>query len=154
MINIHQKTLQDLEFYTVLQQVSEHCVTALGRESALQILPFKNREKLLNGLHLTNEYLSSFYNDNRIPNHGFDTISKELKLIRIENTYLEVHSLKKLVSISLTANEIISFLKKFEDLNTRISGAIREYSSEVRAETFPAESHSLKHFRVVSDETA
>ena len=115
MINIHQKTLQDLEFYTVLQQVSEHCVTTLGHESALQILPFKNREKLLNGLHLTNEYLSSFYNDNRIPNHGFDTISKELKLIRIENTYLEVHSLKKLVSISLTVNEIISFLKKFDE---------------------------------------
>jgi len=115
MINIHEKTLQDLEFSTVLQQVSEHCITALGHEAVIQILPFKNKEDLRIGLQLTNEYLSSFYNDNRIPNHGFDTIIKELKLLKIENTYLEVHSLKKLVSISLTVNEILKFLTKFEE---------------------------------------
>lgn len=94
MIHIHEKTLQDLEFSTVLQQVSEHCVTPLGHEKALQIAPFKNKEDLEIALLLTNEYLSSFYNENRIPNHGFDSISKELKLLGIENTYLEVHSLK------------------------------------------------------------
>ncbi len=114
MINIHEKTLQDLEFSTVLEQVSEYCVTALGNQKALSILPYKDKETLLNALQLTNEYLSSFYNDNRIPNHGFDTIAKELQLLKIENTYLETHSLKKLISISLTANEIVKFLKKFE----------------------------------------
>jgi DNA mismatch repair protein MutS2 len=115
MINIHKKTLQDLEFSTVLEQVSEHCIIPLGHASVLTITPFKNKETLLNALQLTNEYLSSFYNDNRIPNHGFDTISKELQLLNIENTYLEVHSLKKLVAISITCNEIIKFLKKFEE---------------------------------------
>lgn len=114
MINIHEKTLQDLEFYTVLQQVSEYCVTALGNQETLTILPYKDKEELLRALQLTNEYLSSYYNDNRIPNHGFDTITKELQFLKIENTYLETHSLKKLVSISLTANEIVKFFKKFE----------------------------------------
>jgi len=114
MIHIHEKTLQDLEFSTVLRQISEHCITQLGNEKALQITPFQTKELLLNNLQLTNEYLASFYNDNRIPNHGFDAISKEIKLLRIENTYLEVHGLKKIVSISITANDIISFLKKFE----------------------------------------
>lgn len=114
MIHIHEKTLQDLEFSTVLKQVSEHCITLLGNEMALQITPFSTKELLLNNLQLTNEYLSSFYNDNRIPNHGFDAITKEIKLLRIENTYLEVHSLKKIVSISLTTNEIVTFLKKFD----------------------------------------
>ncbi|AUC76380.1 endonuclease MutS2 [Olleya sp. Bg11-27] len=114
MINIHEKTLQDLEFSTVLEQVSEYCVTALGNQETLNILPFRDKETLLNALQLTNEYLSSYYNDNRIPNHGFDTITKELQLLKIENTYLETHSLKKLVSISLTANEIVKFFKKFE----------------------------------------
>ncbi|WNH12134.1 endonuclease MutS2 [Thalassobellus suaedae] len=115
MIHIHEKTLQDLEFPTVLQQVSDHCVTPLGNEKALKISPYNTKEELLFALKLTNEYLSSFYNDNRIPNHGFDTIAKELKLLRIENTYLEVHSLKKIVSISLTANEVVSYLKKFKE---------------------------------------
>ncbi len=115
MINIHKKTLQDLEFSTVLQQVSEHCITHLGNTKVLEISPFKDKESLLGALQLTNEYVSSFYNDNRIPNHGFDTITKELQLLHIENTYLETYSLKKVVSISLTSNEVISFLKKFEE---------------------------------------
>ncbi len=114
MINIHQKTLQDLEFATVLNQVSEYCITALGNEAALSISPYKDKETLLFSLQLTNEYVSSFYNDNRIPNHGFDSITKELKLLKIENTFLEPHSLKKLVSISLTSNDLIKFFKKFE----------------------------------------
>ena len=115
MINIHNKTLQDLEFTSVLQQVSELCITPLGHTKALLIEPFKTKEELHLALNFVNEYLATFYNDNRIPNHGFDDISKELKLLRIENTFLEVHSLKKLVSISLTANEIITFLNKFEE---------------------------------------
>lgn len=115
MIHIHEKTLKDIEFPTVLKQVSELCITLLGNENALQITPLKTKEALVNALNLTNEYLSSFYNDNRIPNHGFDAITKELKLLRIENTYLEVHSLKKIVSISTTVNDIIVFLKKFAD---------------------------------------
>ena len=115
MINIHEKTLQDLEFQTVLQQVSELCVTPLGNEKALQISPFKTSEELLNALKLTNEYVSSFYNDNRLPNHGFDTISKEIKLLNIENTYLEVHGLKKIVAMSNTVNDIVIFLKKFQE---------------------------------------
>jgi len=115
MINIHKKTLQDLEFSTVLQQVSEYCITDLGKAKVQEITPYKKKETLLASLNLTHEYVSSFYNDNRIPNHGFDPITKELQLLNIENTYLETPSLKKLVSISLTVNEILKFLKKFEE---------------------------------------
>ena len=115
MIHIHEKTLQDLEFQTVLQQVSEICITPLGNEKALQISPYKTPEELLVALQLTNEYVSSLYNDNRIPNHGFDTISKEIQLLNIENTYLEVHGLKKIVGMSITVNALITFLNKFEE---------------------------------------
>lgn len=115
MIHIHKKTLQDLEFKTILQQVSEHCITPLGHESALKILPSPTRDELITSLTLTNEYVSSFDNNNRIPNHGFDSISNELKLLDIENTYLEAPSLKKIISITLTANALVSFLKKFEE---------------------------------------
>lgn len=127
MINIHNKTLQDLEFSTVLQQVSEYCVTHLGNTKALEIKPYKDKDTLLNALQLTNEYVSSYYNDNRIPNHGFDTVAKELQLLRIENTYLETHSLKKLVSISITSNDIILFFKKFEEYYPNLN----EYASNI-----------------------
>ena len=131
MINIHQKTLQDLEFATVLNQVSEYCITALGNEAALSISPYKDKETLLFSLQLTNEYISSFYNDNRIPNHGFDAITKELKLLKIENTFLEPHSLKKLVSISLTSNDLIKFFKKFETYYPKL----QQFSNKIEVTT-------------------
>ena len=115
MIHIHEKTLQDLEFLTVLKQVSELCVTPLGHQKALQISPFRTQDELQTALFLTNEYVSSFYNDNRIPNHGFDTISKEIQLLNIENTFMEVHGLKKIVAMSISVNAIVLFLKKFEE---------------------------------------
>ena len=115
MINIHEKTIKDLEFLTVLEQTSAHCTTTLGKEKTLTILPFSDKEKLLYELQLTNDYVSSYYNDNRIPNHGFDEITKELKLLKIENTFLEPLSFKKIIAISITSNEIVKFLNKFEE---------------------------------------
>ena len=115
MINIHDKTLQDLEFYTVLQQVSEHCVTALGKDEALKIAPFKSKEILLKSLHQVNEYVSSFENDNRIPNHGFDEITEAIKLLGIENSFLEIDSFRKIAAISETSNALIIYFKKFEE---------------------------------------
>ena len=115
MISIHDKTLQDIEFYTVLEQVSELCITDLGRIEALKIKPFSTKEHVLQSLEFTNEYVSSFINDNRIPNHGFEPITKELKLLKIENSYLETKSFQKIASITITVTEILKFLKKLEE---------------------------------------
>lgn len=115
MINIHDKTLQDLEFDTVLQQVSGYCITALGKEWILAIKPFSSNKLLLYALDQVDEYLASFENDNQIPNHGFDEISKEIKLLGIENTFLEIEGFRKIASISNTSNILISFFKNFEE---------------------------------------
>ncbi len=115
MITIHEKTLQDIEFYTVLNQVSNLCITDLGRIESLKIKPLTTREAALQSLRYTNEYISSFYNDNRIPNHGFEPITKEIKLLKIENSYLDTKSFKKIASITITTSDILKFLKKFEE---------------------------------------
>lgn len=115
MISIHPKTLKDIEFNTVLEQVSEFSLTELGKNQILEIVPFESKETIIDALNLTNEYLSSFYNDNRIPNHRFEPITKELKLLKIENTYLEVNSLQKIVALSLTVNTIVAYLNKFKE---------------------------------------
>ena len=115
MISIHEKTLQDIEFYTVLQQVSDLCITDLGRTEALKIRPYASKESVLQSLQFTNEYVSSFYNDNRIPNHGFEPITKEIKLLKIENSFLETKSFQKIASITITVTHILKFLKTFEE---------------------------------------
>jgi DNA mismatch repair protein MutS2 len=115
MIKISKKTLQDLEFESVIQQVATHNVTSLGKKEVLATLPFSKREDVIEALRLTNEFVSSFDNENRIPNHGFDAITEELKLIRIENNYLEIDGFRKIASICVTTNILLKFFKKFHE---------------------------------------
>lgn len=131
MIRIHEKTLKDLEFFKVLEQISEQTITALGKEAVLSVRPIEVETQLVRELDYVNEYLSSFDNDNRIPNHGFESISKEIKLLNIENTYLEIASLQKLVSLSLTSNAIVKFLEKFKEYYPKL----QQYSSHIEVTT-------------------
>ena len=49
MISIHQKTLKDIEFNTVLEQVSEYCLTELGKNEVFNIKPFGSKEETIVG---------------------------------------------------------------------------------------------------------
>ena len=113
MISIHKNTLNDLEFDIVLTQVETHWISDLGKDKVLHIKPFNNKEDVLYALNQVNEYHASFENDNRIPNHGFDDISSELRQLQIENNYLEIEGFRKIASISSTVNSHIVFFKKF-----------------------------------------
>lgn len=115
MRHIQNKTLQDLEFPTVLQKVSDLCITALGKEKALEILPFSNEEECNQALKETSEYVSSFTNNNAIPSHYFEPLHLEIKYLRIEDSYLEVQSFKKIHQLVSTTNELLVFFKKFAE---------------------------------------
>ena len=125
MISITEKTLQDLQFPTVLETISTICNTDIGKEKALEITPFKDKETLMKALMQTSEYVSSFQNNNAIPNHGFDAITHEIKFLAIEDSFLEVGSFRKIAAISSTVNFLLNFLRKFDDyypnLNARAS---------------------------------
>src|SRR5215203_3650792 len=133
MISITDKTLQDLEFNTVLQTISEICNTEIGKQEALEIVPFKDKDTLMDALLQTSEYLSSFSNNNAIPNHGFDNLTNDLKFLAIEDSFLEVGSFRKIATLSETANFLLNFLKKFDDyypnLNARASRV--EYTKDI-----------------------
>ena len=115
MISITEKTLKDLEFHTILQTISDRCNTEIGMEKALQIQPFKNKETLFSELAYTNEYVSSFTNNNALPNHGFETVTSDLKLLAIEDSFLELAAIKKILDLSKSTNEYLKFLKKFKE---------------------------------------
>lgn len=115
MAKIPAKTLEDLEYPTVLQQLSSYCNTGPGKQLAEALLPIVDRKDLLHALGSTSEYLSSFTNENRIPNHGFDAIDRELKLLQIENTTLEIDSFKKIATICNAVASHKKFLKKFKE---------------------------------------
>ncbi len=111
--NISNKTLQDLEFTTVLNHIADHCISSLGKERVLEITPINYKKGLFKELNLVNEYLSSFQSENRIPNHGFDNVINNVKHLKIENSFIETEAFLRLASMSLTVNEHIKFFKKF-----------------------------------------
>ena len=135
MININEKTINDLQFPTILETLSSICNTEIGKQKAFEIKPFKEKEELMGALLQTSEYVSSFQNNNAIPNHGFEIINHEIKFLAIEDSFLEVGSIRKIANISITVNTLLLFLKKFDEyyphLNKR---AIKvEYTKEIIA---------------------
>jgi len=121
MISITEKTLQDLQFPTVLETLSAICNTDIGKQKALEITPFKDKESLMEALLQTSEYVSSFQNNNAIPNHGFDAITHEIKFLGIEDSFLEVGSFRKIANLSSTVNFLLNFLRKFHDYYPNIN---------------------------------
>ena len=115
MDKIHSKTLQDLEFPMVLEQLSARCTTDLGKERALSIVPYSDASEIGKVLGQTSEYSSSLVSDNRIPNHGFDSINGDLKLLGIDNTTLELGGFRRIGSICKTIAEHKKFFKKFTE---------------------------------------
>lgn len=121
MISITEKTLQDLEFHTVLQTISDRCNTEIGKEKALRIVPFKDKDTLMDALLQTSEYLASFTNNNAIPNHGFDNLTNDLKFLAIEDSFLEVGSFRKIATLSETVNTLLLYFKKFNDYYPKLN---------------------------------
>ena len=114
MGHIPKKTLEDLEFFTVTGQLADFAITPLGKTACQKIAPHSDQTTLLIELHCVNEFLASFENDNRIPNHGFEDLSPAFKLLKIENSVLEISSFRNIASASDTINTLLLFLKKFK----------------------------------------
>ncbi len=133
MKSITEKTLKDLEFGTVLEEVASRCVTEPGHEKALTIAPFTNREQLMDALKQTSEYVSSFDNNNALPTHGFEPITNELKFLAIEDSYLDAAAFRKIATLTDTVGTMLKFLSKFNDyypaLNKRAQEV--EFSKEL-----------------------
>ena len=112
---ISKKTLSDLEFNIVLNRIAEYCHSDLGKQAVLSIEPIIKRDQLRQQLHQTNEYLASFENENKIPNHHFDAITKEIHLLGIQDSFLEAISFQKIATLSNTVGILKKFLKKFKE---------------------------------------
>lgn len=127
MIKIDKKTLEDVEFHTVLKQVSEFCITNPGNEKVLAIVPYETTEDVLPSLQRVKEFTASFGSDSPIPNHGFETIFKELQLLEIENSTLESFSFRKILGLSETTQTLLKFFKKFEEFYI----SLQDFSAEI-----------------------
>ena len=109
-----KKTLEDLEFFEVTEQISDFAITPMGKASCIALEPMADRDTMLKELHSVSEYLASFDNENRIPNHGFEDLSPAFRLLKIENSVLEITAFRNIAAASHTVNTLLVFLNKFK----------------------------------------
>ena len=114
MGNVPKKTLEDLEFFEVTEQIADFAITPMGKASCIALEPMAEQDTMLKELHSVSEYLASFDNDNRIPNHGFEDLSPAFKLLKIENSVLEITAFRNIAAASHTVNTLLVFLNKFK----------------------------------------
>ncbi|HAX14342.1 MAG: DNA mismatch repair protein MutS [Leeuwenhoekiella sp.] len=126
MIKIHPKTLSDLEFHTVCAQLSALCITDMGKVKALKLAPQRNYRKTLFVLDQTQEYINADTHETPIPNHGFDALDHELKMLGIEDTVLEVGSFRKIGSLSETVNTHLRYFRKFQETFPVLHQTVRD----------------------------
>jgi len=119
-MKIPEKALTDLEFTTVLQQLSQLAITSMGKESCLCLQPLENEQELILQLESVSEFTASFANENRIPNHGFDDLTSEINLLKIENSVLELEGFRRIASASDIINILLKFFKKFKEYYPRL----------------------------------
>jgi len=114
MLSIIEKSLEDLEYNEVLKQCADFAITPMGKERIYLLKPLTDSAVVLNDLQKTSEYKASFDNENRIPNHGFDDLSPYFKLLKIENSVLELEAFRNLARNTETTNTLVRFLEKFK----------------------------------------
>ena len=119
-MKIPEKALTDLEFTTVLQQLSQLAITSMGKESCLCLQPLENEQELILQLESVSEFTASFANENRIPNHGFDDLTSEINLLKIENSVLELEGFRRIAAASDIINILLKFFKKFKEYYPRL----------------------------------
>ena len=111
---IPKKTLEDLEFDVVVENILSYCVTSHGKEKLKSLTPSIDFDQINFSLDLVSEYLSSLENDNNFPNHFYESISKEIKIIQILNSQLDIDSFRKIKTVVELTILHIKFLKKFK----------------------------------------
>ena len=112
MKKISTKSITDLEFPTVLEQAALRCATQLGKEAMLQTQPVTAIESVRTSVLEVHEYKYSHETEHRIPNHGFDSIEKELGLLGIENSKVEIEGFQRMAHLSKTTITLLLFFKK------------------------------------------
>ena len=136
MGHIPKKTLEDLEFNRVTEQITDFAITPMGKKACLSLTPLEDQKTLLKELLSVSEYLASFENDNRIPNHGFEDLSPAFQLLKIENSVLEIHAFRNIAAASQTVNTLLKFLNKFKTYYPSLHqvGSEIEINSELKKE--------------------
>ena len=149
---IPNKTLEDLEYIEVLNQCANFAITQLGKDAIQKLQPSVDTEQIEKQLKSVSEFKSSFDNENRIPNHGFESLLDIFPLLKIENSVLTISSFRNMATNTETTNKLIKFLIKFQAYYP----TLYEFSNNISIENdiIPAIERVIDRFGEIRDKAS
>lgn len=149
---IPNKTLEDLEYIEVLNQCANFAITQLGKDAIQESQPSVDTEQIEKQLKSVSEFKSSFDNENRIPNHGFESLLDIFPLLKIENSVLTITSFRNMATNTETTNKLIKFLIKFQAYYP----TLYEFSNDITNENdiIPAIDRVIDRFGEIRDKAS
>jgi len=149
---IPNKTLEDLEYIEVLNQCANFAITQLGKDAIRKLQPSVDTEQIEKQLKSVSEFKSSFDNENRIPNHGFESLLDIFPLLKIENSVLAISSFRNMATNTETTNKLIKFLIKFQAYYP----TLYEFSNDITIENdiIPAIERVIDRFGEIRDKAS
>jgi DNA mismatch repair protein MutS2 len=109
------QTIQDLEFDLIRRQVAAYSVSETASKKLLGMRPYKEVKQCIRILRATSELVEIKNSKIGFPPVEFEELHKEIKLLHINGSVLQVEGLLRLMLASDLVNEMLKSLEKRED---------------------------------------
>lgn len=109
------QTIQDLEFDLIRQQVAAYSVSETASKKLLGMLPYKEAKNCIRILRATSELVEIKQSKIGFPPVEFEELDKEIKLLHIQGTVLQIEGLNRILLASALINEMLKSLERRED---------------------------------------
>lgn len=125
-------------FDKIRELLSNKCLSSLGEEQVAQLEFTSDFQSINDALCQTDEFMHIIQEDVDFPVSYFIDVRPALKMIRIQGTWIEEHSLFDLRRSLQTIQDIVTFLHKEEEENTeypylyRLAGDVATFPQLIR----------------------
>ncbi|MBL4707279.1 MAG: hypothetical protein JKY48_02410 [Flavobacteriales bacterium] len=107
-----EKTAIDLEFDLIRKILSDAAVTQTVSDRLLNLQPYRNQEEIEHRLNLAHELQLIRNRGLQFPRMEFEELNKEIRLLQINASVLELEGIVKVLDASRFINELFQFFKE------------------------------------------
>ena len=127
------QSIQDLEFDLIRQQVAALSVSESAQKRLLSMLPYTEARFVKSVLHATSELVEIKNSKIGFPIVEFEELQKEIKLLRIKGSVLQVEAILRILMASRLVNDMLKALEKREEDFPHFSRLLDEvyYTKEI-----------------------
>ncbi|MEO8149781.1 MAG: DNA mismatch repair protein MutS [Bacteroidia bacterium] len=125
-----QQNLLISEFEEIKTRMAAYCISNMGKDLAHELKPTSDFNLIKLALDQTQEFKRIIENGEVFPYNGYEDISRELNILRIENSVLSAEHCLKILSLTKVIHLILKFFKEreslYENLELLIEGVVYE----------------------------